>query len=367
MKIIDFAYDKSPFMIELMEAVASKLPDRSEFIYVSKIQLNSDRAHWKLKTTSKIRFEGLPTNIPEFLKNENPDIIIYVGYRGRRFQTIKNWCNANSKKFFVWAGERLMEYNISHGHFKRHNRLFVWLKYRLFEFNTKNVNGLIACGNRASYLYQENTNNMIPVINVPYVFDLSDMLSKERKPFDGKNLIFLISGRLLEFRDPLHSVKLFSQLIPLLPNMNLRLIVSGLGPLYQDIKDLVAELKIEDKVTYENDFKDWYDIRKIYYHSHVLLCMYPYNGWSLTIQESMAAGQFVVATNSIDGADQLIINGFNGLLVHKPSNIDTLNEILNVITNKEHFEKCRSNARESVKSIDLDIISSRLVNFLFNN
>ena len=121
MKIIDFAYDKSPFMIELMEDVASKLPEQSEFIYVSQIHLNNDRAHWKVKDTSNIRFENLPSNIPEFLYKENPDIVIFVGYRGHRFQKIKKWCRINNKKFFVWAGERLMEYNISHGHFKRHN------------------------------------------------------------------------------------------------------------------------------------------------------------------------------------------------------------------------------------------------------
>jgi glycosyltransferase involved in cell wall biosynthesis len=367
MKIIHFTYDKSPFMVDLMECVATKMPEGSEFIYIPKIECDDDRAHWKPHNSNFLRIVSMPKNINDYLDLEKPDIIIFVGYHGNNLRLIKKWCKINNKKIFIWAGERIMEYDIKYGHFKKLSRLFVWLKYRLFEHNTKSINGIIACGNRASYLYQENTNNKIPVVNVPYVFDLTEMLNQEMIPFDGKNLTFLISGRMLEFRDPLHTLRLFNQLIPLLPEMNLRLIISGKGPLLEDLKMKAKELNIEDRVSYENNFKDWYDIHQLYYHAHILFCMHTYNGWSLTIQEAMAAGQLVVATNGIDGADQLIIDGYNGLLVHKPSDINTLNEIVKIISNKNQFEKYRLNARESVKSINLDRIATRALDFLILN
>jgi len=367
MKIIFFTNDKSPFMIELMENVSSKLPKESELIYVAKKDLDDDRTHWKVKKHSELRFERMPVSVKEFLDLENPDILIYVGYHGGNLITIKKWSRNHKKKFFIWAGERILEYNINYGHFKKYNKFFVMFKYLMHKYYTKNVNGLIACGNRASYLYQENTKYKIPIVNVPYVFNMKDMLSREMMTFDGENLTFLISGRLLEYRDPLHAIKLFHKLIPLLPDLKIRLIVSGLGPLYDDVKKLVSNLKIEDKVTYENDFQDWYDIRQIYYRSHILFCMHQYSGWGLTIQEAMAAGQLVIASNAIDAADQLIINGYNGLLVHKSSDKDTLNEIVNLLMNKIKFHYCRVNARETVKTIDLDIISTRLVDFISLN
>lgn len=186
-------------------------------------------------------------------------------------------------------------------------------------------------------------------------------------PFDGKNLTFLMSGRLMAFRDPLHSIRIFHQLISLLPEMNLNLIVSGLGPMFDDVKNYVRELNIEDKVSYENDFKDWYDIHQIYFHAHILLCMFTYNGWSLTIQEAMAAGQLVIATNCIDGADQLIIDGYNGLLVQKTSDKNTLQDIVKMVRDIKQFENYRLNARESVKSIDLKRIAERLYEFIVLN
>jgi len=92
---------------------------------------------------------------------------------------------------------------------------------------------------------------------------------------------------------------------------NFRLLVTGKGPLEDDLKKAAAELGISDKVEFLG-FRD--DVPEILKLLDVYLCSSISEGLSLSILEAMAVGKAVVATN-VGGNPELIVHGQNGYLV----------------------------------------------------
>ena len=260
----------------------------------------------------------------------------------------------NDVKFFLNCSEKILEYNQS--------SFVIWLKYQYFRYISKGVNGIMAISNRALANYQKYTSS--PTIVIPYVFDLSHLLNFGLLPYDGRSLTFLISGRLEEFRDPIYSVKLFSEIKKQRPNISMNLIISGKGSLYEKTKQIIIDLGIEECTSWLNDFDNWAQIHDIYKKAHILLCMQKYSGWGLIVPEAMAAGMLVVCSSTVDSGDNLIIDRYNGLYCNRYDPKTTISSILKVIDNPGAFNTIRKNARDSVKVEDVHYYSERLANFI---
>lgn len=358
MKIFFFAVNRSPFIIELVDTLYSYLPQGSSVKIILMHKMNEDRSHWGEKSCKNpILIDDKPKDIISSLKSDKPDCIIFTGYREREFIPVKKWAKKNDCKIFINAGEKITEYNCS--------PFFLWLKYQLFHLTTKGVNGVLAIGNRAMRLYQKYAD--APTIMIPYTFNMSRLLSFTPLRYDGKAITFLISGRLEQFRDPIYSIKLFSELKEKRPNIKMDLIISGKGSLYEPILELIKELGIEDSVSWMNEFKEWSEIHDIYKKAHMLLCFQEYGGWGLVIPEAMAAGMAVACSSTVDSADNNIIDCYNGLYCNREDKNTTISSILDLIDNPDNFNKLRERARESAQYGDVNFYAKRLASFIQEN
>lgn len=357
MKVVFFIVNKSPFNIQLADKLCSYLPARSEIKVVAIYPMAKSRSQWgETKIENIETVDEMPSDLTTYLSMYNPDTIIYSGYRSTGFKEAKKWALKNQKNIFLNCSEKLWAYKQSW--FK------VLLKYWLQAKVASGICGAICVSNRGMKLYQHFLK--VPVLMIPYCFDMSKLRSFEIKPFDGKNLTFLISGRLEPFRDPIASVKVFAELKKRCPHINMKLIISGLGSQYDEIIQLLQDLNIDSCTEWKNDFKNWTEIHDIYKSAHILLCLQEYGGWGLIIPEAMAAGLCVAASSEVDSADVYIIDQFNGLYVNKKDHKTLISTLEELINDKAHFDKIRSNARESMQYADVDAYARKLSTFIIN-
>lgn len=358
MKLLFFSVNRSPFMVELVDNLYNYLPSGSEVKMILQYPLEAARSHWgekDCKNPIHILFNKEPIDL--FLSKEKPDTIIYSSFRTPNFMRAKKWAKNNKVKFFVYSGEKLLEYG--------HGSLYMWLKYKLFQYRMMGVDGQIAISNRAMALYQKYCS--APTIVVPYTFDMSRLLSFAPLEYDGTRLTFLISGRLEPFRDPIYAVRLFADLKKLRPNIEMKLIISGKGSLYDDILRLIEDLKLGDCTTWMNDFKEWSEIHEIYTKAHVLLCLQAYGGWGLVVPEAMAAGMLVVGSSGVDSVDNMIIDGYNGLYCNVKARDVIIRSLLSVIDNPSVFNGIRSKAKECAEFGDVFHYAKQLASFIQNS
>lgn len=355
MKLLFFTAAQSPFMMELIDTLYGYLPDNSSIQVIVLHKLDPFRSHWGLRECNNpIPIMEMPADINSLLEDEKPDCIIFTGYREKSFFSIKRWALKNGKRIYLLAGERINEY--------KQNALVVWLKYQLFRSCSKGVTGVLAISNRALERYQKYTKS--PVIIIPYTFDMTRLLSFTPLPYNGESLVFLISGRLEQFRDPIYSIRLFAELKKLRPNIKMELIISGKGALHDSILSLIKELQIENSVSWINDFKEWSEIHEIYRKAHMLLCFQEYSGWGIIVQEAMAAGLVVACASTVDSADSLIVDGYNGLYCNRVDKESNIKAILHLIDNPVLFNKMRERAREVIQYGDVYHYAKKLANFI---
>ena len=90
MKLIFFAINQSPFIIELVDNLYSYLPEGSSVKIVLQQKLGNERSHWGLKKCSNpIEILEMPTDIISYLYSNSPNCIIFTGYRMKMFMTVK--------------------------------------------------------------------------------------------------------------------------------------------------------------------------------------------------------------------------------------------------------------------------------------
>jgi glycosyltransferase involved in cell wall biosynthesis len=92
-----------------------------------------------------------------------------------------------------------------------------------------------------------------------------------------------------------------------------------------------------------------------------------YEGFPLSIIESLALGTPVVAVDCNSGPKEIIRNEFNGLLVEN-YNLNAFADAMNRFADDDElYNFCKNNASESVKHLELNAISEQWKNLILTN
>jgi len=134
---------------------------------------------------------------------------------------------------------------------------------------------------------------------------------RERYPILG------IGARLVEVKGIEYLLGAVSELRRRYPRA--LLVIAGTGPWEKRLKDVARELGIEDHVAFLGARRDMHELLRVF-DLYVLPSLS--EGMPLALLEAMAAGCPVVATN-VGGVPDIIIDGYNGMLV-EPRNKDAL-------------------------------------------
>jgi glycosyltransferase involved in cell wall biosynthesis len=103
------------------------------------------------------------------------------------------------------------------------------------------------------------------------------------------------------------------------------LLIAGTGVLEAKLKAMVTQ-QIKHRVKFLG-FLQFDQTVACYCASHVLVHPPSYEPWALVINEAVAAGLPIIATDVVGAANELIEPGVNGLLI-KPNDVDALTDAM---------------------------------------
>ena len=166
------------------------------------------------------------------------------------------------------------------------------------------------------------------------------------------NLIFV--GRMHECKKVDDLVKIFSKL-----NItNSKLFIIGDGEEFNNVKELIKELNLEDKI-YLLGFLDQNEISN-YLMKSKLFCMTSLTeGLPMVLLEAMSHGVPCIAYDTKSGVKDIIDNNENGFIIYNRNEEEYINKINMLINNKKMLKNMSENALKKAKSFsEKEIVKS---------
>jgi glycosyltransferase involved in cell wall biosynthesis len=349
-RILYLANIPSPFTTDIVIEASKQLSSDIKLVFSEATQ--KGREHWNVKYEGVILGTKPQKEFIKILDEYQPSLVIFTQYNSGLTFWGRRWCFKNNIPFILGPHELISPYDTSIFKF--------YLKKKWYQYIAKNASGIATMGNNGVKTIAKLYNGA--VVSIPYGFDLNFFEYIRSKKIEDE-IVFLYSGRLIPFRNPVMTIEIFAELCHNNPEKKLKLIMSGSGALKDACLKTIENQNIENKVEWIVDFKDWYEILTIYGKAHILLALQQYGTWGLPIQEAMAAGMSVVSTNTIEAADNLIIDGYNGYLL--PLNKSLILETLQyLVDNPEIIASHQERNLEIVKRVDLPELSNKLAKFI---
>lgn len=158
--------------------------------------------------------------------------------------------------------------------------------------------------------FDSSINLKTEVISSP--IDPATVYSDAKKPNRVGRFVVLYSGRFSFEKRVELLITAFSLVMHEFPDWDLWLY--GDGPKIEDLKELAEQLVPDYRIRFGRaDNTD--DMYKIYPETHLLVLPSEQEGCPMAMREAMAHGVPPIAFKSCSGANEIIINGYNGVLV----------------------------------------------------
>ena len=136
----------------------------------------------------------------------------------------------------------------------------------------------------------------------------------------------------------------------------IKLVLMGEGPDLIRIVDSIKRFQLEDYVTILPFNRNPFDIVK---NARFTVLTSQYEGFPMSIVESLALGTPVVAVDCNSGPREIIIHEYNGLLVENYNAINLAAAFNCMVSDRELYAFCKKNAAKSVAHLSLETISKQ--------
>ena len=84
-----------------------------------------------------------------------------------------------------------------------------------------------------------------------------------------------------------------------------------------------------------------------------------YEGFPLSIIESLALGTPVISVDCESGPKEIIVHNYNGLLVEKNNCIAFANALRTFVNNSDMYKNCKFNSKPSIAHLDYTVIKNQ--------
>lgn len=176
----------------------------------------------------------------------------------------------------------------------------------------------------------------------------------------SKENICLFCGRLTEQKGIRYLMEIWSRVAPM--NQDWKFIIVGDGPL----RDYVL-LKIRENNLNNVILTGFVSDPSEYYSKASILCMSSiFEGWMLSLVESMVYGCVPVTFNSYESVSDIIDNGINGILIEPFDVDDYVRRLMDLMHNVKKREDMSRKAIATSIQFDIQKIGAQWIN-LFNS
>lgn len=338
----------TPFYGDLFSMMKLKETNIDIKIFVNR-KIDPDRKSWHtiISGLDIYHLKGLSLLKKTF--ELKPDLIFISNYKSVYSYLLFFYCFLFNKKYIIGPHEILKGTN------QINIKLIIKLiLYRILSFYSS---GSITMGKYPKRFVSLFSNKKIYDIPYPITLGRFKVYDKDTNEF---NLLFC--GRLVDFRRPDLVIECFNVFLKKTNyDKNIKLFISGNGPLLNNCKNQIAQYKIKDHVIWLDEITSWIEIPKIYDKIHILLSLQDYSGWGMIIPEAMASGVGIICTNTMESASSLIINNYNGFLVD-PNDIDMAsNKLLFYFNNRKILKIHSMRSIDIVRTVSVDKISDDML------
>ncbi|EOU1472104.1 glycosyltransferase [Clostridium perfringens] len=165
-----------------------------------------------------------------------------------------------------------------------------------------------------------------------------------------KKLEIVTAGRLMPQKNQKLLIDTFSRIHKSFPNISLK--IYGEGILRQDLQNLINNYELEKSITLCGNVED---LHKRISGARIFVLTSEFEGQSNALLEAMMLGIPCISTN-YSGADEIISNNVNGLLVEKGNIKELESAIILLLTNEELRKVIIKNGIETAKKYKKEIV-----------
>ena len=207
----------------------------------------------------------------------------------------------------------------------------------LTNFYTATLTGKVKC------YYMPNSLNNIPEIDSDYT----------------KNVVTV--GRLSKEKGFDDLIDVFKKVVAKNPNYKLDII--GDGPERNNLKDIIANLHLENNIILHG-FQNKDYINDVLSHSKAFIVTSYTESFGIALLEGMSYGLPGIIFDSASGSLELIKNNFSGYVIKNRSKDVMAKKIIKLLDNKKEISIMGKNAKETAKKYSFEKIKERWLNFL---
>ena len=207
----------------------------------------------------------------------------------------------------------------------------------LTNFYTATLTGKVKC------YYMPNSLDNIPEIDSDYT----------------KNVVTV--GRLSKEKGFDDLIDVFKKVVAKNPNYKLDII--GDGPERNNLKDIIANLHLENNIILHG-FQNKDYINDVLSHSKAFIVTSYTESFGIALLEGMSYGLPGIIFDSASGSLELIKNNFSGYVIKNRSKDVMAKKIIKLLDNKKEISIMGKNAKETAKKYSFEKIKERWLNFL---
>lgn len=185
------------------------------------------------------------------------------------------------------------------------------------------------------------------------IFDNKDSKNIKEKYSKNKKLLLYV-GRIAHEKNLFYLLECLKLVLKKIPNVNL-LIVGG-GPQFNDVKNKVKELGLDNNVIMTGSIDHKILVKSgIYGAADLFVTASPTETQGITTLEAQVNGVVCLGVNK-GGIKDLIKDGYNGYLVELNDKKDFCDKIIKLLKDKELYSKMKKNTLKEIQNHDINMV-----------